>query len=225
MRTNKMLGLAVLAMLSASALMGSASASAEIVKKTVGCKVNEEPCAAENIYAKGTKAKGQLTVETEVLLETNIVNVICKKGAAEGESLEEKGSVAPMGGGAYSVLGTATVATLSECKTSGGANCVVTMTNLPWTAALEWTGPNTGIARTKTPTAGGKVVCGLLINCTFTTENATETVTGGENAMKSIEKVKLNRNGGICPATALMSGAGEVLEPKAIYISYVEETL
>lgn len=217
---------AALSAFAAMAFLGTTAATAEIVKKTVGCEANEEPCAKENIFAKGTKMKGQLTTGTEMFLETNITNITCKKGSAELETLEEKGTQTPVeAGAAYGALGKVTSSALNECKTSSGSACTVTMVNLPWSLSLEWIEPNTGIARTLSPTAGGKVVCGFLINCTFTTPEATETVTGGVNAMKTIEEVELVRSGGFCPAEARMNGSGELLEPSPIYISYVEEEL
>jgi len=229
MKSIKPVVLAFVAATAILAFVGTTTASAIIVKKTVACKVKEEPCKAGNIFAKGLKMKGQLKKGTEGILATSVGTIKCKSGFAEGESLEEKGTKAPSEGGAYEIEGRVTKSTLGEC-TLGSTACTVTMTNLPWTNLTKWTGIDTGVAKIPKPKEGaepgGKVVCGFFVNCVFTTNNAKETIHGGEPATGEVNNVFLEKKeGSLCPKEATLSGQYEVTEPNPIHISYVEEEL
>jgi hypothetical protein len=168
MESSRLVFLALVAVTATLAFVGTTTASAIIVKKTVACKVKEEPCKAGNIFPKGFKMKGQLKKGTEGILATNVGTIKCKSGFAEGESLEEKGTKTPAEGGAYEIEGRVTKSTLGEC-TLGSTACTVTMTNLPWANLTQWTGIDTGVAKIPKPKEGaepgGKVVCGFFVNC------------------------------------------------------------
>jgi hypothetical protein len=195
----KMLGLVVAAALAAMAFVGAGSASA-----TTLCKANENPC--NNPYPSGTKVKAQLETGTEAVLTTSLATVKCTVSKSEGVTKAQSGEPLP---------GEVTNLTFESCKT-GLVGCTVSTVNLPYTAAVSATGGGNGTFTASSSgkgNPGAKVVCVGVLNCTFTTAEATLTALGGEPARLKAEGVELEQTGELCPTTSTWTATYKVTEP------------
>lgn len=203
-----MFGLAVIAALATMAFVGAGSASAVTL-----CKVNQNPCEAANQYPSGTEINAELETGTKAVLLTNLATVECAGSKSAGKTTATSGSPLP---------GTITSLTFTSCKTTAGVGCTVTVLRLPYKVAVAATGGGNG---TLTATSGGAgnpgatVVCGLVLNCTFSTPSATLTIDGGEPTRLLAEGVELERSGSICPAEAFWDATYRVTSPIKGWVS------
>lgn len=221
MKYLKVLGLAAVAAMAVTAFVGAGTASAATklcatsTKKPEvtanGCPTNkEEP-------AKNASGKVHIEAEsTEALLTTSITNVTCdvSKVTIEANSATNEGNT--------SITGEVTSLSFSSCETSGGTECTVTVKNLPYEGhLLGTTGGNTNLSTltvTDAVGAGAQVVCGFLINCTFTTKEASLAGTNGSPTTFKASKVLLAREGGFCPATAEWDATYKVVTPVGLTV-------
>jgi hypothetical protein len=204
MKHLKIIGLAVVA---ASALMALMGASSAFAGTTSLCKVSTEPCPAGSQYPAGTKLKGSTPAGEPALLTTSkaIGTVECAS-TVEGETSEET---------AVGLKGKVTALTWANCVLNGKA-CTVESVNLkngvgtatPYAARLTTeatAGAGNGglyVTASTTGNPGAKVVCGEVINCTYTTAEAKLSAFGGAalTAFAKATEVALTGTGGKCPA-------------------------
>ena len=209
MRTFKLLGLAGIAAIAAMAFLGAGTASA-----TKLCKTAAEAGACASSYASGTKISAS---STEALLKTNLGTVICKKSAVSGKTTTAGG------GAGVPVAGTVETLTFSECKL-GSTSCTATAVHLTYTASVAWTSGNNGtftVGKGTGGAPGAHVVCGSLIDCTFTGEGIQLDVDGGAPALVlAKEEVLAKESGGFfCPSTSTWTATYSVSTPTPLFIS------
>ena len=210
MKYLKVLGLAAVAAMVVMAFgAGSASAAVKLCVKGVSdgkCPTGKEEYNGSHIEAKVTNPPG-------AVLTTNITTVTCTESVV---TLSSKGATEP--------TGEVTNLSFTGCKTSANQACTVEVVNLPYTSHIEGAveGTNTSKLRvTDEVGAGAKVVCGFVINCTFTTKEATLTghnITTPTTTEFTAVKVPLTRNGGICPTTAEWTASYSVTTPEGFTV-------
>lgn len=152
------------------------------------------PTTNEKEYTSGTnfRATGSNWVMT-----SSITTVTCKEAsitlqfnAATGEPISGQVTALSM---------------TNDCTTSAGTSCTVTVVNLPYPASLT----SSQLTVNDASGAGAKVVCGILVNCTFTTKDGVMSV----NHDTYEETWQMERTGGFCPATAEWHATFKVVEP------------
>lgn len=211
MKHVKMLGLAAVAAMALMAVVGAGTASA-----TELCSTNTSPCTG-TMYPSGTKIESKLKAGATALLTNNITNVTCKKSTVTG-------STTSTGSSTETVLGTISALTFTECTNSFGENCTASAINLPYKGEIHTTEAASNGNGKLTVSSSGKgnpgatVVCGALINCTFTTALATLHVAGGNPAVATASKISLLRSGGFCPKEAFWDAEYEVTTPKPLFV-------
>ena len=211
MKQVKMLGLAAVAALGLMAMLGAGTASA-----TELCSANASPCEAPNtMYASGTAVSAQLKAGTVANLTNPISNVTCKKSTTTGKTTNT-------GAKGVAVTGTTETLTFTECETAGAVKCTVETVNLPYTDSITANGLGGGtltVTKDLSGDPGAKVVCGLVINCTFTTADASLGVTGGNPmAFAKANAITLTQNGVTCPSEAHWDAEYEVTAPKPLFV-------
>jgi hypothetical protein len=183
---------------------GTAAASA-----TEFCSTNTSPCTG-TMYGPGTKLSGKLTTGKVATLTNSISNITCKQAAMAGQMTTTGGS------GTTPISGEVTAVTWTECTTSFGTACTVTVTGIPW----KLTGEKTGETTFKVVVSGSPgvtVVCGSLINCTFSQTSLTLTGVNGSPARVTATAVGLNTSGAFCPKTASYDAEYDVTAPNPLY--------
>lgn len=145
-------------------------------------------------------------------LTTSIVNVSCEDSAI---------TIEPASSTSEAAISTEVTALSfsGSCKTTGGTACTFTILNLPYPASIEAGGSGKSSLTIADPSgAGFKVVCGVLINCTFTTKEATLAGTNGSPTTFSVSKLNLERSGGFCPETSTLDASYAVSEPSGFTV-------
>jgi len=221
MKHLKMMGLAVLAVLALTAVAGAGTASASA---TV-CSTNTSPCTGI-LYGAGTKITAQLAAGSVATLTTSIGNVVCKKSTVAGvltghKAAEGEKPTIPSGHGEITGL------TFTECVLTpffgNPTNCTVTAINLNYTVTAVATGGGNGdltiTAKGSQGPPGATVVCGSLINCSFTSSHLVLDVTGGNPALVHAKEEELSRTGGLCPSTSKWDATYEVTSPKPLFLT------
>src|SRR5215218_5369860 len=176
------------------------------------CSTNTSPCTGTK-YGVGTTISAQLKAGTSTVLTNSITNVKCTKSRFFATIISFP---TPWGRISIPAVGVET----SECHTSSGTSCTVTPNNLPWTGDIGASGGGNGslsIYSGGTGNPSATVVCGFLINCTFSTAKATLSVTGGNPAIVKANGVPLERSGGFCPSTSNWDAEYEITSPKPIF--------
>jgi hypothetical protein len=217
MKYLKMLGLAAIAALALTAVVGagSAAANAKLCKKAIS------PCPAGEAYPAGTKISASLKTKTHAQLTTSLGTITCTKSAVAGETTQESGNP---------LHGVITAVSFEGCTLASTA-CTVTPQNLPYTAtgtagATVGNGTLT-VERSRTKTENGTideggrpqaaVQCGVLINCTFGSGDISFAVTGGAPAQGAVNQ-SLEREGGLCPSTSTWEAEYTVTSPSPLFI-------
>jgi hypothetical protein len=202
MKYVKMLGLAAVAALALMAVVGASSASASTL-----CSTNATPCSGTT-YGSGTKISSQLKSGTDARLTSSVGTVTCTKSAVGGKVTNGEGH------------GTIETFSFTGCTGPFGEGCDVEAVGLPYTAQAIDTGANDDLTVSPDPTdePGAHVDCGFVINCTFTVEEITLGVVGGNPAIISAVKEPLKREGGFCPEEAFWDAEYEVTAPKPLFI-------
>lgn len=139
------------------------------------------------------------------VLTTNITNMTCSTSEMEMEFSSSEGTP---------ISGAVTALSLAGCETSGGTACTATVNNLPYEASVE----TSALTLADGEGISFKMVCGFLVNCTFSTKGAALTVTNGSAAEISATEVSLNRTGGFCPAVAKWDPLYEAIFPAGLTI-------
>jgi hypothetical protein len=182
--------------------VGSASA-------TEFCSTNTSPCTG-TMYGPGTKISGKLTTGKTATLTNGITNVICSEGSMAGQMTSTGGA------GLTPISGEVTSVTWTKCVTASGTACTVTVNGLPWKLTGEKTGENTfKVVVSGSP--GVTVVCGFLINCTFSQTSLTLSGVNGSPARVTATAVGLNASGGFCPKTASYDAEYDITAPNPLY--------
>ncbi len=209
MKHMKVLGLAVLAAVTAMAIVGSGTASA-----TTLCKEKAETCPEGKRYPAGTKVKAQLKKGTEAVLKTSVGTIKCKGSRAAGKTTKESGEPLP---------GLQEEMTFEECVFGTGTACTIKVEHLPWLIQGTEIEPGNGFVTVSSDGFGipqTHVECGSFVNCTWGDEKITLDGEGGAPAVERLLEVELVRiSGFICPTTAKATAEYEVTEPSPVFVS------
>jgi hypothetical protein len=205
MKHVKMLGLAVVAVVALTALLGAGSASATVLCKTLPSK---GVCGSK--YPANTLFSAKATGAT---LETNTENVTCKTSSTAVKNTAESGSPLP---------GEVTSLSFGECTSSSNAACTVTSVGTPWTGSVAWTSGGNG---TLTVANGGaRVSCGFgFLQCRFGAKSLSLEIQGGNPAKVIANKVPLEmtaEEGFLkCPTEAKWTATYETTSPTALWVA------
>lgn len=207
MRLIKMFGLAAIAAIAAMALVGVGSASAATEEMSL-CKVQEEECAAGNVYGKGTIIKAK---STNAILKGTLTEK-CNESNTEGEVTSEGGMAAP------SLLGT--INTLNF--TGSCTPCTtVTVENLKYVWHLKHVGSRyvLVVLSPKAHLSGG-ILCPFE-GCTFEAAEVELEAVGSNTAPELIAtEAPLQRVGGpkeLCGETGKWSANYIVSSPTPLW--------
>ena len=216
MKHLKIIGIAAVAAMAMMAVVGAGTASAttKLCAKVDGQQANgcpagkKEPGNNVHIEAKSTNAT----------LTSSITNVICEESAT---TLHADTST-PVGQ-ATTITGAVTALSFGKCKTSGGTACTVQVIGLEaggtYPGHIEGTVDGlTDTSRLQVTGGKAKVVCGFLINCTFSTASAVLDGVNGSPTTFTANKVKLSSEGGFCPATSEWDAVYSVVTPEGLTI-------
>ena len=207
MNQLKALGLAAIAATALLAILGSGTASA-----TQLCRSASTPCPSGDTYGSGTLVSGSLTAATEAVLTTNIDTVKCASSAVQMTTTSA-------GGTGVGLTASLTGLTFTSCKDSFGTSCTVKSVNLPYTSQFFNGGASAELQITSASGAGASVVCGSLINCTFTTKDTVLAVEGAATPPTvTATKASLNRSGGICPSTSTWTAKYNLTAPTPMMV-------
>lgn len=207
MNQLKAFGLAAIAATALLAILGSGTASA-----TQLCKTPSTPCPSGNTYGSGTLVSASLTTATEAVLNTNIDTVKCNSSAVQMTTTSA-------GGTGVGLTASITGLTFTGCIDSFGTSCTVKSVNLPYASQFFNGGSSATLQITSTSGAGASVVCGSVINCTFTTKDAVLDVEGATTPpTATATKVTLSRSGGFCPSTSTWSAKYTFIAPTPMMV-------
>jgi RHS repeat-associated protein len=206
MRVARVAGLAALGALAILAATGGPTASA-----TTLCSLNGSPCPGVE-YPSGTKVDGALVSGGKSKFVTSLGTIECTTSTVTGETTSA-------GGEGKAVEGTIGSLAFSGCKL-GETSCTATVVNLPHSASATATEKGNGtLAMKDSEGVGATVKCGLVIDCTLSTEEAKLKLTGGNPAIASAEAVPLGKlSGAKCPSEAKWSAEYELSQPKPLYV-------
>jgi hypothetical protein len=130
-RLIKMLGLAAVAAIAATAFIGVSSAMATELEEVVLCKLDVVNCPHTEHFASGTVLHAHLAAGTSAVLLSDVNDVTCTGSTTLGQTNELRGTNAH-----GNVLdGKITALAFSGC-TSGGFNCNVTAEHLNYLALV-----------------------------------------------------------------------------------------
>jgi hypothetical protein len=194
MKPVKTLGLAALAVVAVTALIGASSAMAS----TALCKVNEDPCAGANLTT-----EVHYTAE-KILIHTSAMDYECSALlSAAVPKLGEK---------------TQTLEAKSLVYSSCNQGCIRTVNKLG-----TFTVERTESEKAKITGSGFEihVECGSFINCSYAFNELTGTLLGagltGDNGHITYNEATLERIGGlVCPAVATLSAL--FIASKPVYV-------
>jgi hypothetical protein len=211
MKLSRTFGLALIAVVAAMAFIGAGTASA-----VTACKVNTNPCPAGSEWTAGTAVKAELVAGTVAeLVAEGTPSVNCSVSKSEGKSTATSGSPLP---------GEITNLTFEKCATVGGlVPCTVTTVNLPYSAEITANEKVQGngfltVKSSGKGNPGAAVVCGTVLNCTFTTAAAKLSITGGTSPKLDAEAIVLERSGSLCPTKATWTAHYLVTTPNPAWI-------
>lgn len=200
----KQLALSSFALLVLTLALGSATASA-----TEFCSTNTSPCTG-TMYGPGTELKGKLTTGKKAVLTNSLDTVSCSEATMAGKMTSTGGS------GTTPISGEVTSVTWSQCIDSFGNACTATVVGLPWKLTGEKTGETTfNVVVSGSP--GVTVVCGSLLNCTFSQTSLTLSGVNGSPARVTATAVGLNASGGFCPKSGSYDAEYDVTAPNPLY--------
>lgn len=209
MKYLKMLGLAAFAAMALTAMAGVGIASANT---TILCSTNTSPCTGTQ-YGTGTTLHG---TSTNALLTNSISNVTCTDSTFHATITGTTATGTP--------TGTISTLSFSSCHNTFGETCTAESKNLPWHGVITTEGTKSNGNGFLTATSGGTgnpgatVICGSLINCTFSTASAKLKVVGGSPAKAKAEGIALERTGGFCPSTSNWDAEYSLSEPSSLFV-------
>jgi hypothetical protein len=207
MKQLKIIGLALVAVAALTALVGATGAQAAGGPASLCKESTSAACPAAKQYPSGTVLAGETksgtatwsNVTEGAKLATNLGNVICDSSVT-GHTTEATNATSGL-------AGVITALTFTNC-TLAGNTCTVSTVHLPYHSEILTegvTGKGTLVATSGgTGNPGATVVCGELINCTYTIASAKLPVTGGAPmvANAKAENIALGKEGGKCTETA-----------------------
>lgn len=181
MRPIKMLGLAAIVALAATALLEVGSATASTIVCTEGATTS--PCPA------GTAPYTGLITGSSVgkgIFTYSVMTVECGKSQLMGE-------ITNAGSATENAKGKITELTWAECSSSLCGATTIAASNLPWGFEIEATGENSGVLTISNATYK-LVECGNT--CEFEAEKAGLAMTGGKEATLAASEVLWTQIGG-----------------------------
>jgi hypothetical protein len=219
MKHLKVLGLAMVVGAALMAIVGVSSASA--LENSTLCKTNTATCPAAEQYGAGTVISGATASGANATLTTKTWSIQCAStvlGATSGSATVTEGPVA----GSITSLG------WSGCTVIGSSpvqNCTVSSVNLPYNAGvqtegLQGSGSLTAAAHSGGGNPGATLVCGEMLNCTYTTASAKLAGTGGAAGTANVvaSKIALTGSGSKCPAGATWSAKYVLSSPSTVWV-------
>lgn len=203
MKYVKMLGLAALAALALSALLGSGSASA-----TVLCKTYVTPCPAGWDYPAGTEIHASSKAGTSVVLRDTSGNELntCTSSTIKGKTTNT-------GSATETVVGNIESLTLTGCKNT---TTVLALGSFE----IHYVGPKTKGVLTSSKAKVTDVIFG--VSCAYGTGSGTQigVLESDETteAELSVEAVLTKEEGGfLCPGSAVWVAKYAITAPKPLY--------
>jgi hypothetical protein len=191
MRTIKVMLLPLVAIVVFGAIGGAGIASAAQICLPIDVSHATDGKCPTNVEREATPGELFAMTSGNMVFTSSLTSVTCKQSSMSTKFNSATGT--PITGEVTALSYT------NDCTTSSGTSCTVTVVNLPYSASLE----SASLKVTDAVGAGFKIVCGVLINCTFTTKETNGTVTHNVAGSTTIDiTVKLEREGGFCPATA-----------------------
>ena len=209
MRFTKMLGLSMVAALTAMALIGVSLASGT-TESTALCKKKELVCPVASQYPSGTIIKASLVPGTQAVL-TGTLEVKCSAATVELETLGALGTPTLLG----DIIG----ATFTSCT---GCNKVEALASkaAPWLVHLKNLGGLKGSLTVLKPVVHLQECTFLKIKCEAkAAEVLLDVDTSVEPAIVNAINEPLELSGGFgCGSTGTWNAKYELLSPKPIYI-------
>lgn len=214
MNNSKMLGLAVLAALAATALVGAGSASATVLCDTTPGAGNA--CPQGHAYP------------ADSTLEAHAEDVSLGPIGYGGDELicdmsDMTVTTTTAGGAGAAVDGLVDALDFQGCSgASGGVPCEVGVTGLPYSASIEYIFNPDGILTFAEGTFGEPgfvMVCAGAIECAYTFGETDLDVVGGAPASVIAQEDSLHLDWGLCRSWSLWSASYEVTAPTAIYVA------
>lgn len=196
MKYMKILGLAAMAAMAITALIGAGTASANVL-----CTENKTPCPGSHPTEKKYIAGDVLSATAENATLTAEPEVQCQHSATSVK-------VTNPGNATTNVTGTVESLSFTNCTTFGGfIGCTVTVENIPYHAEITGVGATASLT-VKTDGGGepsARVSCAGIINCTFGSPTFHLGITGGNPAtvFANEEELTISEAGGFgCPEEA-----------------------
>lgn len=200
------LTLAFAAIVTAIGLVGPSSSPASIL-----CTTNESGCPSESTYENGLI---HFFLAEKATIVTNLGTITCKGNNG--------GTITNTGGEGNAVESEIGSFAFFECKESKGFACTLTSKNLPYEAKFEGSGGNGTMVVSDPLVLAVEASCpSAPINCMFSVESMSFTVTGGSPATLVASNIALARSGAQCPTSAIFSGEYKTsgfLSPLAMFI-------
>jgi hypothetical protein len=214
MKYLKIIGLAAIAALALTALVGAGTASAG----TVACTVNGTSCTSANEYTGAITSN--LKTGTTAVLTNSLDQVTCTASSMNGEITEPTNA-------SGNSTGSITSVTFSGCKDQFGSTCTVEALNVPWhaeTTATEVAGKPNGngkltVSKLEKGFPEAKVVCGEALNCAFGVESASVDVIGSSTSpLIKTTGLVMTRLSGFCPSTATWDAEYTITKPTSLFL-------
>lgn len=206
MRHPKLLFVALAAALAIPALIGAVPANALEL-----CDETAEVCEAEDLYSGGTELSA---ASSKAVIETSLGNIVCTAATLGEETGADAGAPLP---------GTITKMIFGSCSLKE-TGCTVTASASFYHAVDEWTegdAANLAIFEDGEGDPAISLKCGILINCTGSTEELDLAIEGGSPATIEASSEPLEVTGSLCPKTASLSAVYEVESPTPLHLDQV----
>ncbi len=185
MAHRKIIGLAIGAAVLFALVSGSNAQAA-----TALCKKTESPCSVLNLWLSGTQLSAATTPGSPAQFTTKAAGTVSCESTMALKTNEATAS--------FSLAVETQSVSWSGCKLSGSA-CTVTSIFFPTSGSLTNAGAGIGLL---TPTGGSfSVVCGVIINCTYTPNGPTLEFSGGGIPYVRADAELLLGTGKACPAS------------------------
>src|SRR6187200_3289984 len=220
MKYLKMLGLAAVAAMALTAVIGAGTASAATICTTDTLHASGTACGTNAIHGWHAKAETPIKASTtEAKLTSGFINVTCESTA------EGKITNATTGHGDITSL------TFINCIDNFGRPCTANSTAsaaVPWTVTTAYTSGTNGTMTVHFPT--GTFTCknpfnpsGAEVHCEYTANTATVTATGSHTEPKlDAVNVSLTKHGTssvLCSNTATWNGTYKVTTPSSLVVT------
>jgi hypothetical protein len=208
MKQLKTLGVPAMAAFVVAA--GLAAPSTAAATTTALCKVNQEPCKAENQYPSGTAVKWRLVAGTTATF-AGMVEHKCSGSTIESKTTAATASPLPL---------SITAVILGPCAGCSSWPAI----NLPWEGGLTTEGGGSTLTLSKKGSSVGWAMtnCQFGINCTMTTTSmALETVNleSGTPRIKAVKEPLTVTGSPFCGTSETWTAEYEIVAPDPVYVS------